>query len=86
MTQEAIYDQLKSIITIYLPEDVSAENIGPDSHLINELNINSSHLVDVVLDVEDQFNIEIKDLELEAMDTVSSAIAIIQQKINNAPN
>jgi acyl carrier protein len=83
MTQEDIYDQLKSIILIYLPEDVSADSIGPESHLINELNINSSHLVDVVLDVEDKFEIEIKDDELEAMDTVSSAIAIIQNKINN---
>lgn len=83
MTQEDIYSQLKNIISVYLPEDVSAENIGPESHLINELNINSSHLVDVVLDVEDAFEIEIKDDELEAMDTVSSAIAIIQNKINN---
>ena len=83
MTQEDIYKQLKDIISIYLPEDVSVENIGPESHLINELNINSSHLVDVVLDVEDTFGIEIKDDELEAMDTVSSAIAIIQNKINN---
>ena len=81
MTQEDIYDQLKNIISIYLPEDVSVENIGPESHLINELNINSSHLIDVVLDVEDTFEIEIKDDELEAMDTVSSAIAIIQNKI-----
>ena len=83
MTQEDIYDQLKGIISIYLPEDVSVDSIGPESHLINELNINSSHLVDVVLDVEDTFEIEIKDDELEAMDTVSSAIAIIQNKINN---
>jgi len=83
MTQDEIYDQLKSIITIYLPEDVAPVNIGPESHLINQLNINSSHLVDVVLDVEDYFDIEIKDEELEAMDTVSSAIKIIQNKINN---
>ncbi|MEM7084969.1 MAG: phosphopantetheine-binding protein [Bacteroidota bacterium] len=83
MTQEDIYSQLKNIISIYLPEDVSVEKIGPESHLINELNINSSHLVDVVLDVEDAFEIEIKDDELEAMDTVSSAIAIIQNKINH---
>jgi len=82
MTKEDIYDQLKNIIKIYLPEDVSVDNIGPDSHLINELNINSSHLIDVVLDLEDAFNIEIKDNELEAMDTVSSAIEIIQKKIN----
>ncbi|MEM7185491.1 MAG: phosphopantetheine-binding protein [Bacteroidota bacterium] len=84
MTRDAIYDRLKEIITIYLPEDVNPENISANSHLINELNINSSHLVDVVLDVEDAFDIEIKDAELEAMDTVSSALDIIQKKINNA--
>jgi acyl carrier protein len=83
MTKEDIYDQLKNIIEFYLPEDVSVDSIGPESHLINELNINSSHLIDVVLDVEEAFDIEIKDNELEAMDTVSSAIGIIQIKINN---
>ncbi|RLD26808.1 MAG: acyl carrier protein [Bacteroidetes bacterium] len=83
MTKEDIYTQLKNIIKIYLPEDVSVDNIGPESHLIDELNINSSHLIDVVLDVEDAFDIEIKDNELESMDTVSSAIGIIQKKINN---
>lgn len=84
MTKEDIFAQLKRIITVYLPEDVSAENIGLESHLIQELNINSAHLIDVVLDVEDQFDIEIKDTELEAMDTVESAIGIIQQKIVNS--
>ena len=83
MTKEDIYDQLKNIIKIYLPEDVSVDNIGLESHLINELNINSSHLIDVVLDLEDAFEIEIKDNELKAMDTVSSTIEIIQKKINN---
>ena len=83
MNEADIYERLKDIIKIYLPEDVTVENITHDSHLMNELNINSSHLVDVVLDVEDAFHIEIKDEELEAMDTVSSAIAIIQNKVDN---
>ncbi len=83
MTSEEIYSQLKDIIKIYLPEDVSVSEINSNSHLINELNINSSHLIDVVLDVEDAFDITIKDEELEAMDTVSSAIDVIQTKINH---
>lgn len=81
MNQETIYTKLKEIISVYLPEDVSVDAITENSHLMKELNINSSHLVDVVLDVEDAFEIEIKDDELEAMDTVSGAINIIQQKI-----
>jgi len=74
------YDALKKIIKIYLPEDVSVDDITPNSHLINELNINSANLVDVVLDVEDHFDITIEDDEIEKMDTVASALDIISQK------
>jgi len=81
MDSASIYNKLKDIIKVYLPEDVSEDSIENNSHLINELNINSSHLVDIILDVEDAFDIEIKDDELEAMDTVEGAIAIIQNKI-----
>lgn len=75
------YDALKKIIKIYLPEDVSVDDITPNSHLINELNINSANLVDVVLDVEDHFDITIEDDEIEKMDTVASALDIIGQKV-----
>ncbi|MEP0265119.1 phosphopantetheine-binding protein [Dokdonia sp.] len=76
------YEALKTIIKIYLPEDVSVDDITPNSHLINELNINSANLVDVVLDVEDHFDITIEDDEIEKMDTVASALEIIGQKVN----
>ena len=76
------YDALKTIIKIYLPEDVSVDDITPNSHLINELNINSANLVDVVLDVEDHFDITIEDDEIEKMDTVASALEIIDQKVS----
>jgi len=72
---------LKNIIKVYLPEDISVEDIKPSSHLINELNINSANLVDVVLDVEDYFDITIEDDEIEKMDTVENSLAIITSKI-----
>lgn len=75
------YEELKNIIKIYLPEDVSVDDITPQSHLINELNINSANLVDVVLDVEDHFDITIEDEEIEQMDTVESALKVIDSKL-----
>lgn len=75
------YDKLKDIIKIYLPEDVSVDDITLNSHLINELNINSANLVDVVLDIEDHFDITIEDDEIEKMETVSSALEIINEKL-----
>lgn len=80
MNQE-IYPKLTEIITPYLPEDVDPQSIQPSSHLVNDLNINSTHLVDIVLDVEDAFDITIEDDELNKMDTVEASIALIEQKL-----
>ncbi|MGB3775456.1 MAG: acyl carrier protein [Leeuwenhoekiella sp.] len=74
------YDRLKIIIKPYLPEDVSIDAIDHQSHLIDDLNINSTHLVDIVLDVEDAYDITIEDDELEKMDTVKGALALIAEK------
>ncbi len=79
MTQDS-YERLKKIILPYLPEDVSVEDIEENSHLINDLNINSTHLVDIVLDIEDAFDITIEDDELEDMDTVAGSLALISEK------
>lgn len=77
------YEALKNIIKIYLPEDVFVEDIKPTSHLTQELNVNSANLVDIVLDVEDHFDITIEDDEIEKMETVQSAIEIIEAKVQS---
>ena len=83
MSAEEIYNQLEPIIATYLPEDVSKEDINRDADLTQELNINSAHLVDVVLDVEDAFDIELSNDDMENLRTVNDAIGIIQKKTAN---
>jgi len=81
---EERYQQLKGIIKIYLPEDVTVEDINPESHFINELNINSANLVDIVLDVEDAFDIVLENDDMDQMKTVSDALAIIDAKLKTS--
>ena len=75
------YESLRDIIKIYLPEDVEASDITEDSHFVNELNINSAHLVDIVLDVEDAFDIRLENEDMDQMQTVKDALQIIDVKI-----
>ena len=82
MTEAAVFDILKPIISEYLPEDVKADQIVPESDLTAELNINSAHLVDVVLDVEDKFEIELSNSDIEQLRTVSDAVRIILSRQN----
>ncbi|MCX2719643.1 acyl carrier protein [Lentiprolixibacter aurantiacus] len=75
------YTRLQEIIKPYLPEDVTVEDIKEDSHFINELNINSANLVDIILDVEDAYDIVLENEDMENMQTVSDALAIINNKL-----
>jgi acyl carrier protein len=80
MTEETIYSKLKTIISAYLPEDVSNDHINLHSDLTRELNINSSHLVDIVLDVEDAFDIALTNEDMEKIRSVADVVEIIQSK------
>ncbi len=80
MSQER-YQKLRDIIKIYLPEDVSVDDISSESHFINELNINSANLVDIILDVEDAFDITLENDDMDKMQTVSDALEIIEIKL-----
>lgn len=83
MNEKEITEELKSIIKVYLPEDVEFSQIELNSNLTNELNINSAHLVDIVLDVEDKFNIILENEDMDGMQTVQDALRIIQEKLKS---
>ena len=76
------YDELLSIIRPYLPEDVDVEQVTPSSHFVEELNINSAHLVDIVLDVEDKYDIILENDDMDQLQTVDKAIALIEKKLS----
>ncbi|UJH67394.1 acyl carrier protein [Allomuricauda sp. SCSIO 65647] len=81
MEKENRYDKLKEIVKTYLPDDVSVDEIRPESNFTSELNINSANLVDIVLDVEDAFDIMLENDDMDGMQTVQDALAIIDKKI-----
>ncbi|WP_339610613.1 phosphopantetheine-binding protein [uncultured Planktosalinus sp.] len=80
MTQDKIYQTLETIISTYLPEDVSNKTITLQSNLTSELNINSSHLVDIVLDIEDAFDIAFSNDDMQSIQTVGDVIQLIESK------
>ncbi|WP_394749063.1 acyl carrier protein [Spongiimicrobium salis] len=81
MNKEERYQILRNIIKIYLPEGVTVNDISEESNFINELNINSANLVDIVLDVEDAFDILLENNDMEDMQTVRDALMIIDTKL-----
>lgn len=82
MAKEDRFERLKAIIIPYLPEDIPPEAISLDSNLTGELNINSANLVDIILDVEDAFDITLENEDMNGMQTVADALDIIASKVD----
>jgi acyl carrier protein len=55
--------------------------INEETDFIKDLKINSANLVDIILDVEEEFNIEIDNASMEKMLTVKASIEVILSKI-----
>lgn len=82
MTKEEMVEKLKAIVKPYIQDQAAFQNMNESTDFINDLKINSANLVDVVLDVEDAFDIEIDNESMEKMLNVSNAIEIIEQKLS----
>ncbi|HAV03128.1 MAG TPA: acyl carrier protein [Chryseobacterium sp.] len=83
MSREDYLLQLKEIVKPYVKEEQALENLNENTDFLNDLNINSANLVDVVLDVEEAFDIEIDNESMETMRDVESALAVIEAKLNS---
>lgn len=82
MTKEEIIQKLTIIVKPYVQNEEGFKNLNEETDFINDLEINSANLVDIILDVEDEFNIEIDNDSMEKMLSVKATVEIIQEKIN----
>ncbi len=81
MNKDEAILKLKEIVKPYVKDDTLLQKINENTDFINDLNINSANLVDVVLDVEEVFDIEIDAESMEKMRDVKSALAVIEEKL-----
>jgi acyl carrier protein len=81
MDKAAIIEQLKTIVKPFVTNKEAFENINEDTNFISDLNINSANLVDIILDVEEAFSIEIDNQSMEKMLNIKAALDIIETKL-----
>ena len=82
MTREALMEKLKGIVKPYVKSEEGFKNMTADSDFLNDLKINSANLVDVILDIETEFDIIIDNDLMEKMLNVQTAIEIITTKLS----
>lgn len=82
MDKNETIEKLKNIVKPYIKNQEAFDNLSESTDFITDLQINSANLVDIILDIEEEFDIIIDNQSMERMLDVKSTLGIIQTKLS----
>ena len=74
----ALLEDIKEVVVEQL--SVSADEVKEDAKFVEDLGADSLDVVELVMALEEKFDIEIPDDEAEKIQTVSDVVAYIESK------
>ena len=80
MTRDEIFAKVIEIVKPFVKNQDALTTINHDTNILEDLKVNSARLVDIILNFEDEFDIEVEDEDADAVNTVGDAVALIQEK------
>ena len=80
MTREEIFAKVIEIIKPFVKNQEALDAVDEDTNILQDLKVNSARLVDIILNFEDEFDIEVEDEDADAVNTVGDAVELIQAK------
>lgn len=81
MDREVIISAIKEVAAPYTQDKEALDQLGETTSFITDLKINSANLVDIVLDLEEKFGIEIDNDSMAKMLDVKSTLEVIEAKL-----
>ena len=74
------FDRVKKVVVEQL--DVNEDEVTPQASFVDDLGADSLDVVDLVMGLEEEFDIEIPDEDAEKIQTVGQAIDHIERAVN----
>ena len=79
MNEEKIFEKLKEIIVEQL--GVEEEKVTIDASFVDDLEADSLDIVELVMEIEEEFNIDVADSEAEKISTIRDVLYYIKENI-----
>ena len=81
MTREDVFQKVMDIIKPFVKNEDVFQQANESTNILQDLKVNSARLVDIILDFEDEFDIEVEDEDADSVNTVCDAVSLIMEKL-----
>jgi acyl carrier protein len=81
MDEKRIFEEMVNILKDYAKNQDVLAKATMETHILNDLKVNSARLVDVIIRCEDVYGISIDDEEADIIRTIGDAVKVIKQKL-----
>jgi acyl carrier protein len=81
MDDKKIFEDMVNILKAYAKNHDLLDKATMDTHILNDLKVNSARLVDIIIKCEDVYGISIDDEEADKIRTIGDAVRIIKEKL-----
>ncbi len=82
MDHQEIMQKVLKILGPYAKNKDALNSATDSTNILKDLEVNSSRLVDIILAMEDEFDIEIEDSEADKIQTIGAAVELIKKKVS----
>lgn len=79
MNEDAVFEKVKNIIVNQL--GVEEDEVSPDASFLDDLGADSLDIVELIMALEEEFELEIPDEDAEKITTVGDAVNYIRERI-----
>ncbi|MEO7092822.1 MAG: phosphopantetheine-binding protein [Polyangiales bacterium] len=77
MDQQEVFTKVVAILKPFVKAPEALATVSMETSVLKDLKVNSARLVDVVLEIEDNFGIAVTDAQADSVKTVGDAVNLI---------
>ncbi len=77
MDRQAAFNKVVSILKPFVKNESALQEVTAETSILEDLQVNSARLVDIILAMEDEFDIEVDDESADNIHTLKDAVDLI---------
>jgi acyl carrier protein len=81
-SEQEIMSEVIAVVGKHAKNQAALQSATRTTHIAKDLEVNSARFVDIILDFEDKFNLEINDEDADKIGTIGDACDLVGRLLN----